>query len=280
LCRTLTYLDSPTVIAKSMGLLSLATTQEDQLFYVSMLRSIKDGWTLDQRKAWFSWLNLAEEQYHGGASFKKFLQHFREEAESTLTSQEKEELAPIINKRASVAVVKTTTPRQFVRNWQMQDLLPDLDEVNHGRSFERGRAAYQAVQCSQCHKFQGEGDGSIGPDLTGVGNRFTAEYILESILLPSKVVSDQYANTQIVTKDHDVVIGKVMQDESDKLVIRPSPLSEATVTVLKKDIARQELSKLSPMPEGLVDTLTKDEIYDMIAFLRSAGNSNDKAFKS
>ena len=172
-----------------------------------------------------------------------------------------------------------TAPRQFVRNWQMNDLIPDLDKTNSGRNFVRGKAAFEAVQCVQCHKFQGEGDGSIGPDLTAVGNRFNAEYVLESILLPSKVVSDQYADTQILTKDHDLIVGRVMQDAGDTLTIRPSPLSEATTTVKKSDIARRELSKVSPMPEGLIDTLSKEEILDLIAFLRSGGNADDKAFK-
>ena len=277
LCRMLTSLEAPSVVGKSMALLASANTQEDQLHYVFLLRTMKTGWTLDQRKQYFSWLNLAEENYHGGASFKKFIQHIREDAELTLSDTEKQELAPILNHRASVSVVKVTAPRQFVRNWQMQDIVPDLSETTHGRNFERGKAAFEAVQCGVCHKFKDEG-GSIGPDLTAVGNRFTAEYVLESILLPSKVVSDQYANTQILTKGRDVIEGRVMKDEPDKLVVRPSPLSEATVTIDKKDIARTQLSKVSPMPEGLVDVLTKDEILDLIAYLRSAGNPNDKAF--
>ena len=279
LSRLLVYLDAPDIISKCMTQLASAPTQEDQLWYVFILRNRKDGWTLDQRKAWFSWLNLAEQKYHGGSSFKNYLKHFRTEGESTLTPEEKTSLADILNRKSNIDVVKVTAPRQFVRNWQMQDLLPELDKVNHGRNFERGKAAFEAVQCIQCHKFKDEGDGSIGPDLTAVGNRFAADYILESILLPSKVVSDQYADTQIVTKNHDVVIGRVMQEDAQKLVVRPSPLSEATVTVQKKDIDRRELSKLSPMPEGLVDVLSQDEILDMIAYLRSGGTPDDKAFK-
>jgi putative heme-binding domain-containing protein len=279
LSRLLAYLDAPGLVDKCMNQLAKAQTQEDQLWYVFILRNRKDGWTPEQRKAWFSWLNLAEEKYHGGASFKNYLKHFRTEAEKTLAPDELKELADVINKKANVDVVKVTAPRQFVRNWQMQDILPDIDDTNHGRSFKRGKAAFEALQCVQCHKFKDEGDGSIGPDLTAVGNRFGADYVLESILQPSKVVSDQYANTQIVTNDGDVVVGRVMQEDADKLIVRPSPLSEATVTVEKNQIKRRELSKLSPMPEGLADLLEKDEILDMIAYLRSGGNPDDKAFK-
>jgi putative heme-binding domain-containing protein len=278
LCRMLTYLGSPGVVPKSMALLASASTQEDQLHYAFILRTATVGWTPKMHQQYFSFLNLAEDQYHGGASLKNFIKHVREDAEQSLTDSEKKELASILDHRAAPAATKVMIPRQFVRNWQMADLLPELKEVNHGRNFVRGKAAFDSVQCAVCHKFKDEG-GSIGPDLTGVGNRFTTEYVLESILLPSKVVADQYANTQIVTKDHDVIEGRVMKDEGDKLIVRPSPLSEATVTVEKKNVARTQLSKVSPMPEGLVDVLSKDEILDLIAYLRASGNPDDKAFK-
>jgi putative heme-binding domain-containing protein len=277
LCRMLTYLEAPSVVAKSMALLASSPTQEDQIHYAFMLRTMRAGWTPELRRQYFSWINLAEDQYHGGASFKNFLKHIREDAGQTLSAREKQDLASILEHRAATPTMRAI-PRQFVRNWQMADLLPDLPQVNRGRNFARGKSAFESVQCLACHKFKDEG-GSIGPDLTGVGNRFTAEYILESILLPSKVVSDQYANTQVITKDHNMVEGHVVKDEGDKLVVRPSPLSEATVTVDKKDIARTQLSKVSPMPEGLVDVLNQDEILDLIAYLRAAGNPNDKAFK-
>jgi putative heme-binding domain-containing protein len=279
LCRMLTYLAAPSVVAKSMAVLASAPTQEDQIHYAFILRTMRAGWTPELRKQYFTFLNLAEDRYHGGASFKNFLRHAREDAEQTLNPQEKQELASILEHHAVSPAMEVATPRQFVRNWQMADLLPDLAQVNHGRNFAKGKAAFESVQCLACHKFRDEG-GSIGPDLTGVGNRFTAEYILESILLPSKVVSDQYANTQIITKDRNVIEGHVVKDDGDKLIVRPSPLSEATVTVEKKDIARTQLSKVSPMPEGLVDVLNKDEILDLIAYLRAAGNPDDNAFKN
>ena len=89
LSRLLVYLKSPTVVTKSMALLAAGNTQEEQLWYAFILRNVKDGWTLDQRKAYFSWLNYAAKHYHGGSSFQNYLKHFRTEAESTLTPDEK-----------------------------------------------------------------------------------------------------------------------------------------------------------------------------------------------
>lgn len=277
LCQMLTYLESPTVVGKAMTLLSNARTQEDQLHYAFVLRNASKGWTLDQRKAYFSWLNLASQKYNGGASFKNFLKKIREDAILTLSADEKTTLADVISGAANVQVVKETKPRQFVQNWQMQDLLPEIDKATKGRSFERGQAVFEAVQCAQCHRFNTQG-GSTGPDLTGVGNRFSPADVLESILLPSKVISDQYRATEFITKDHDVVVGTVESEDGEKIVVRTHPLSPETVPVMKSNVTIRRPSAVSMMPEGLVDVLSKDEILDLIAYLRSAGDAKDKAF--
>ena len=76
----------------------------------------------------------------------------------------------------------------------MADLEPLLPQVAKGRNFARGKEAYEAAQCTACHKFGNDG-GAIGPDLTAVSSRFNRSDILESIIEPSKVVSEQYQNT-------------------------------------------------------------------------------------
>src|SRR6185503_11986704 len=137
----------------------------------------------------------------------------------------------------STAAVKELQPRQYVHNWQMDDPVPLLAQADHGRSFESGRAAFEAAQCLKCHRFNGEG-GSTGPDISGVGNRFNARDLLESILLPSKVVSDQYQSIRVVTSD-DVIVGRIERDDPDRLVIRTHPLAGTTVEVKKSAIKDQ-----------------------------------------
>ena len=61
-----------------------------------------------------------------------------------------------------------------------------------GRSVDRGRKAFRDTGCLQCHRFEGEG-GSVGPDLAGVARRLAPSDLLESILVPSKVIADEYA---------------------------------------------------------------------------------------
>ena len=67
LCKLLVYLEAPSINAKATKLLAEAPTQEEQLDYATSLRTLKSGWTLDGRKAFFGWL-LKAANYRGGAA--------------------------------------------------------------------------------------------------------------------------------------------------------------------------------------------------------------------
>jgi putative heme-binding domain-containing protein len=275
--RVLAYLQSPTVVEKSMKLLASAGTQEDQLHYVLILRGVKTGWTPELRKAYFTKINTAQNKYAGGHSFKNFMIRIREDAIKTLTPEEKTALGPILENKQTAEAAQEAAPRQFVRNWQMSDLLPVIAKAQSGRDFEKGKIAYGAVQCAKCHRFGNDG-GSTGPDLTGAGNRFAPADVLESILQPSKIISDQYRPTEFITKHKTIVSGQVEAEDDTTLTIRTNPLSTETVKLKKSEIDRKRPAKLSLMPEGLMDTLSEEEILDLIAYVRSGGNKDDKAF--
>ena len=93
----------------------------------------------------------------------------------------------------SFAAFKMSKKREFVQEWKMADLEPALDEVSQGRNFANGKAAFHDAQCMLCHRFGNEG-GSIGPELTAVSSKYGRREILESIIEPSKVISDQFQN--------------------------------------------------------------------------------------
>jgi putative heme-binding domain-containing protein len=159
----------------------------------------------------------------------------------------------------------------------MQDLVPKLNRLKSGRSFENGKSAFAAVSCIKCHRFNGAG-GASGPDITGAGNRFQPADLLESIVLPSKIISDQYQATEIITKNKHVAVGSVQSENEQQVVIRSSPLSSETETVAKGEIAIRRPSKLSIMPQGLIDVLSEDDVLDLLAYIRSAGNPKDPSF--
>jgi putative heme-binding domain-containing protein len=169
--------------------------------------------------------------------------------------------------------------QQFVRDWKMEDLLPALDQVNRGRSFDSGRAAFHATGCSQCHRFVGEG-GSVGPDLSGVGRRLAPRDILESIVLPSKVIAEGFATTEIETKSGEVIAGRVEREDDRVIVLRPLSAVDEPVTIRKTEIRKRALSKTSNMPTGIVNTLTETQVLDLLAYLISDGVAEHAAFRS
>ena len=286
LSQLLIYLEAPDVAGKTLALLEAAPTLEEQVHYVFHLRTLKSGWTMDQRKHYFHWLNRvrsggahapellewfhdAGREYSDGASFGKFIVNFTKDAVATLTEAERAELKPIITGQAVVSV-PTATDRKLVKEWTLEDLAPDLPKAGNGRSFAGGRTAFQVAQCIACHRFGNQG-GSVGPDLTAVSSRFTRRDLLESIILPSKVVSDQYQNTTYLRKDGEELTGRPIDEDDQKLVLVTNPLTGEQTTLLKKDIQSATPARLSPMPEGLVNILTKDEILDLLAYLESGG---------
>lgn len=279
LCVVLVYLEAPNVAARTLKLLAAGETQEDQTHFAFCLRPLATGWTLDQRREYFSWFNKTG-SFRGGHSFSGFLKNIRTEAIDKLSDKEKEALKDILEAEPpSSAADEPLKQRPMVKNWKVDDLLPTVDASLRGRDFKRGREMFAAAACFKCHRFQREG-GIIGPDLTGVGKRFNNQYLLESIIEPSKVNSDQYQATIFELSTGQTVIGRIANANGDNVMVITNMLEPGKfVNVNVHQIEDQRPATTSMMPTGLVDTLTQDEILDLLAFLRSGGDPKDEAFQ-
>ncbi len=279
LSQLLIYLEAPQVVERALKLLANAPTQEEQVHYALALRSLKSGWTMDQRREYFGWFTRSG-GFRGGNSFPKFLRNIRDEAAATLSEQERTALAAVIKAEpANQDVNQTVKARPHVKKWTVAELLDDVGNDLKGRDFARGREMFAAAACFKCHRFQSEG-GIIGPDLTGVGKRFTPQYVLESLIEPSKAISDQYQATVFVTDTGKTVVGKVANLNGKQLMVITNMLEPGRFTQVNVDsIDEQSPSPVSMMPTALLDTLTRDEILDLVAYLRSGGDPNDEAFK-
>jgi putative heme-binding domain-containing protein len=115
--------------------------------------------------------------------------------------------------------------------------------------------------------------------LTAVATRFKRQDLLESAIEPSKVLSEQYMNTAILTKDGDTIVGRITEETPEKIVIRPNPLAEQTILVLKSDVEERSQSKVSPMPAGLLDTFSREDVLDLLAYIESLGDPNHPNFQ-
>jgi putative heme-binding domain-containing protein len=128
----------------------------------------------------------------------------------------------------------------------------------------RGAEQYVKAQCAKCHRFDGQGE-SLGPDLTTVASRFTGKELIESIVHPSHAISSQYASKTIRTTDGRALTGLVVPGAAGETVVI-LPTAERVI-LTPKQIEATKASKLSAMPEGLLDTLTLEEVADLFAYL-------------
>jgi putative heme-binding domain-containing protein len=285
LCQILLYLQAPDAVAKTVALLEQAPTQEEQTYYVMRLRDITNGWTLDLRRHYLGWFQKKRDHvahrpeivqyfhdvglaYNDGISVIPYLENFLDEAVATLSAQERQELALYLPKPPAASAAQNG--RKFVKQWRMAELEPDLGMPQWRRSRARGRVIFSDVGCALCHRFDGIG-GLVGPDLTAVGSRMARRDILESILEPSKVLPEPYQNTLLTLRDGDVLAGRVVDENERHLIVMTDLIGRSRVEIFKADVTSRRASKISPMPEGLVDSLTEAEIWNLIAYLESGG---------
>ncbi len=271
LCELLVYLRSPQVVPKTLELLQTAKTQEEKLQYLFLLRSVREPWTLADRKAYFDLLRQAR-HFYGGNAMPRLLTSIRADAVAGLTEGQRTALAPWLeDEPPATEVLASLAQRPFVRDWKLDDLIGSLESVGHGRNLAAGKETFAAAMCIRCHRFAGQG-APVGPDLTPLARRFGRVDILLSILAPSRVVDDKYRIVTIETTDGQVLSGQLVGDDGETLTLLPDQLTpEKIVRIAKSQIEAQTRSIVSPMPTGLLNTFSKDEVLDLMAYLESEG---------
>ena len=136
---------------------------------------------------------------------------------------------------------------------------------------------YNSVGCAACHRFDGAG-GGVGPDLSGVASRYTLRDLLENIVEPSKVISDQYGSEEVQLADGSSLVGRAYV-ENGKLVVTADPRNpEEFTAVALNQVKSRKPYPVSLMPAGMINPLNQDELLDLIAYLQSGGNPKHKAF--
>ena len=279
LCQLLVYLRAPDAAAKTVKLLEQAPTQEEQIYYAQALRTLKTGWTPALRQAYFTWISKSG-QYKGGNSLRGFMANIRRDAIANLSDADKAALKPILDARpVTSASSAPTADRPFVKEWTLDELTPALETGLKERDYDRGRVLFAAAKCFACHRYNDEG-GGLGPDLSGVAGRFSARDLLESIIVPSKTISDQYESVTVATTDGRVITGRIVNLHGDNLMINPDMLDPNNmVNVPRSKIEEIKRSPVSMMPVGLLNTLKKDEILDLFAYLLSRGDRQNPMFR-
>ena len=168
LCRSLVYLDSETVVPKSMKLIRMAKIQEDLLNYAFMLRVALLGWTNELRGEYLALLEEIETkaatgEFAGGGHIQAYIRRIRADVAKQMSAEEQERFAELLNPIIRDAkLIGSPTPRDFVRHWTVDELIPHLGELDSNRSFSKGRALFDEATCIACHRFDNRG-GIFGP---------------------------------------------------------------------------------------------------------------------
>ena len=253
-----------------------------QTYYAVALSEAKQGWTPSLREKYYKWFYKAF-SYKGGNSYIGYINAARKIA---LRNVPKEQFAHFDKVSGSELVdnnqlkfADVVQPKGPGKEWKLDQALSVVKDSLINRNYENGKMMFAATMCRSCHSIAAEG-GAIGPDLTHLGTRFSEKDILESIIDPNKAISDQFAATSYFLKDGSSILGRFKSETKDKIFISQNPFSPQTLrSINKKDVVVTSVSKLSIMLPGLINSLNKEELKDLMAYLVSGGNKENKVFK-
>lgn len=315
LSKLLVYLDAPDVVEKTLKLLQTAKDDPaektasqssdlilrnpqygmdiagmlakippaQQTYYATVLAKAKSGWTPDMQEEYFNWFKEAF-GYKGGVSYVGFINKARVMALENVAADKQEHFRQVSGEemlsQSGNDLVEGQQPKGPGKRWTMEDALPVVEGNLAGRDFEQGKLMFDAARCSSCHMMRGEGS-NVGPDLTQLGTRFSAKDMLEAIIDPNKVVSDQYAATVFTLKDGSSVLGRLTNEDDDTYFISQNPFAPDVVREIPKaDVADTKYSYISTMYPGLINRLNEDEVKDLIAYLMAGGNPEHETYKN
>ena len=272
LCRLLVYLQSEKVPRAALQRIADAVTQQQRLSYAATLRHQKVGWTPKLRQQYFSLLADAM-AWHGGLSLSKYVERMGDDALARVPESQRNEYTRML-KSDPVDQARITT-RKHVRDWTLDELLAKSTKLADGSPAD-GRQLYAELSCFACHRFRGEG-GGVGPDLTTVARRLSTRDLLEAIVAPSKVISDQFAASAILTADSEVLTGRVVNLVGDTLLVQTDMLRPSQLQRIKRDdVVEIRPAQVSMMPSGLLSTCSIEDIANLLAFLKDDGPANDR----
>lgn len=159
----------------------------------------------------------------------------------------------------------------------MDELLPAVTDLGE-RDWLSGGRVFEEAGCGICHAMSTYWEGSgLAPDLTGVASKMSRDEILRSIIEPSAAINGQYYHTEFTLEDGTVVSGSVVGAEGEALIVAPVMMApDQTIRIERSEVRSERPSPASPMPVGLVNAFSREQVLDLIAFLE-AGADPDAA---
>jgi len=305
LCRVLAFLNAPSVVEKTIALMKATraetvdydkamlgrheygaailrmmanTPNARNIHFAHCLSRVPNGWTLDDRKYFFGWLNEALAK-DGGLSFAGYIRAIRRDAIAQLETAEVEQLTGLLADFPAMDLAKLPRPKGPPVAWSVDSGMKLFEPGLRGRSFENGKRMFSAGMCIACHRIGGAG-GYSGPDLGSVGNRFSIRDILVAICEPSATVSEPYMASVVRLKEGGLLSGRLIVRDEQTVAVATNPFDLNQLSrVPAEKVQSIQRSPVSPMPPGLINGMNRDELLDLMAYLRSGGDPQHEAFR-
>lgn len=171
---------------------------------------------------------------------------------------------------ADVEAMLAARQPTVVKEWTLDDF-PNVPTSRDDAALARGMTAFVKARCDQCHVVAGHGV-NLGPDLVESVKKLQGRKLLQQILDPSSEINEKFQNTQFVLNDGRTISGVVVKDEPAEFQVMANLLAPQAITrIAKSDIDQRVASKISPMPAGLANVLTRPEILDLVSYLEAGG---------
>lgn len=166
--------------------------------------------------------------------------------------------------------------------WKMEDFTESIAALASGkgaaRSHEVGEHLFKMAACSSCHKMGGEGQ-ALGPDLATLDAKMTLSDLVRDVIEPSWRINEKYVSNSLLLADGRVLTGLIVEETADAVKIIANPAApDKPVTVPKDEIDERSVSKVSLMPQGVLNKFTQEEILDLIAYVYAKGKKDHKLF--
>jgi putative heme-binding domain-containing protein len=136
--------------------------------------------------------------------------------------------------------------------------------ANKPGDLARGQRAFTAV-CAVCHTVKGQG-GKIGPALDGAGAN-GIEALLRNVLTPNAAMEAGYRRFRVETKDGEVTDGLLVSQDDQAYVLRQQGSEDLRIP--RAEVKRAAFTRLSMMPEGLLEPLPSEQVSDLFAYLKT-----------
>ena len=186
----------------------------------------------------------------------------------------------IVNENPQEYLAKNPTPANKLTEWKLADFTQDLKRVDQHRNFARGKELFTKLACAQCHQLGKEG-AVFGPNLSESVKKYKGDskLLLQEILEPSRAVEDKFRNFSFELAEENPVSGLIVAEDKTSVTIQSGPTASQVHKIEKKSIEARHPSSLSLMPAGLLNSLDKEQILDLLAYLLADGNSDHPAYR-